>query len=171
MLLFAGMQVAVSAEYERKFSVTSLKEIRERAVVMQQWDNSCAAAALATVLTYGLADPVSERYVAARMLETTDARKVKTQGGFSMLDMKRFVESRGYAVDAFQHLSTDQLALFRAPIVPIRPFGSNHYVVVNSITEDVVLLADPAFGNRSLTLREFKEMWFNGLAFVIAEGK
>jgi predicted double-glycine peptidase len=46
----------------------SLKEIREAGVVIQKWDTSCGAAAMATVLTYHFNDPVSEREVANGLL-------------------------------------------------------------------------------------------------------
>jgi hypothetical protein len=47
------------------------------------------------VLTYSLRDPVTEREVATGMLRLTEPIKVKHQGGFSLLDMKHFVETRG----------------------------------------------------------------------------
>jgi hypothetical protein len=68
---------------------------------MHKWETSCAAASIATMLTYGFHDPVSEGYAAARMLARTDPAKVKGRGGFSLLDLK----------------------LFHAPIVPIDHFG------------------------------------------------
>ena len=74
----------------------SLQEIREQGVVMQEWENSCAAASLATVLTYGFHDPVSEQQIALDMLSNTSPDKVRTRGGFSMLDMKNFLVRRGY---------------------------------------------------------------------------
>lgn len=74
---------ASSAWADGSRPITSLKEIRERGIVMQKWETSCAAAAVATVLTYGFADPVSERTAAARMLEKTEPAKVRTRGGFS----------------------------------------------------------------------------------------
>jgi hypothetical protein len=146
----------------------SLKEIRQYAVVMQHYETSCAAAAVATVLTYGFHDPVSEEYAASKMLEKTDAKTVKARGGFSLLDLKHFVEDRGYTGDGYQYLSIDDLRLFRAPIVPIKVFGSNHYVVVNAIRGDDVMLADPAFGNRTMSADDFKSAWIDGMAFVIS---
>ncbi|EXF44544.1 peptidase C39, bacteriocin processing [Pseudomonas sp. BAY1663] len=148
--------------------IESLKEMREKAVVMQQWETSCAAASLATVLTYGFQDPVSERYVAATMLKGTEPAKVRARGGFSLLDMKRFVEQRGYAGDAYRNLALEDLKLFHAPIVPIQIRGFNHYVVLNAVTEREVLLADPAFGNRRMSLARFNEVWLQGLAFVVS---
>jgi predicted double-glycine peptidase len=156
-----------TARADDSFRVRSLKEIRERAVVMQEFDNSCGAAALATVLTYGLQDPISERYIAARMLETTAPAKIKAQGGFSLLDMKRFVEARGYHAEAYQNLSLADLQLFHAPIVPIGVFGANHYVVLDALDGDRVVLADPAFGRRSMSVAQFNEAWIDGLAFVV----
>ncbi len=162
--LLSGVSTATAQE-RRGFS--SLKELREQGVVMQQWDSSCAAATLATVFTYGFHDPVSERHAAASMLAKTDPAKVKAQGGFSFLDMKLFVQSRGYQGSAYQNLAFDDLKLFHAPIVPIDNFGSNHYVVFNGIKGDVVQLADPAFGNRQMPLERFRKVWIDGLAFVV----
>jgi uncharacterized protein len=148
----------------------SLKEIRERGVVMQHWETSCAAATLATVLTYGFRDPVTEQYAAVKMLEKTDPAKVKKQGGFSLLDMKRFVESRGYHGDAYKNLSFDDLKVFHAPIVPIENYGYHHYVVFNGVQGQDVLLADPGFGNRTMRLSEFEKIWMDGMAFVVTRG-
>jgi predicted double-glycine peptidase len=147
---------------------TSLKEIRERGVVMQQWENSCAAATLATVLTYGFRDPVTEHFVAAEMIDKSDPAKVRAQGGFSLLDMKRFAEARGYQARAYRDLSFNDLKAFKAPIVPISNYGYNHYVVFNGVQGDDVLLADPAFGNRKMRMNDFHEAWIEGMAFVVS---
>jgi uncharacterized protein len=147
--------------------VVSLKEIRERGVVIQKWEASCAAASVATVLTYGFRDAVSEGYVVARMLENTSPALVRKRGGFSLLDMKHFVENRGYTGQAYKHLSLDDLRLFHAPIVPIAPHGYNHYVVFNGVQEQYVVLADPAFGNRRMRISHFLDVWIDGLAFII----
>jgi len=55
----------------------------------REWETSCAAAALATVLTFSHNDPVSEKTVAQGMLRSTDPIKVKVRDGFSLLDMTR----------------------------------------------------------------------------------
>src|SRR5438128_5993061 len=89
-----GTPTAFAADQIRT-PVRSLLEIRQDGVVVQKWETSCAAAALATVLTYSQNDPVSEKAVAMGMLRTTDPIKVKVRRGFSLLDMKHFVETRG----------------------------------------------------------------------------
>jgi hypothetical protein len=149
--------------------VKSLKEIRETGVIIQQWDSSCAAAALATVLTYNLRHPISERAVAEGMLERTDPLKVKHRGGFSLLDMKRFVETRGLEARAMKGFAMDDLVFFDGAIVPINQFGYNHYVIFRGINDDgKVHLADPAFGNRMLSRERFEEMWMDGIVFIVS---
>ena len=106
------------------------------------------------------------------MLEKTDAAEVKSQGGFSLLDMKHFVESRGYQGLAYKDLSFNDLKAFNAPIVPINNHGYNHYVVFNGVHGEDVLLADPAFGNRRMRLSQFNKVWMEGMAFVVtSKGK
>ena len=146
----------------------SLKELREAGVVIQKWDTSCGAAAMATVFTYDFNDPVSERQVAQGLLRQTEPLKVRHRGGFSMLDMKRYARERGYQAYGFKGLSFDDLRYLEGPIVPLRLKGYNHYVVFNGVTPDgEVLLADPAFGNRALSRERFQEAWLNGMAFVM----
>ena len=145
----------------------SLLEMRGAGVVLQQWDTSCGAAALATVLTYGFADPVSEQAAAQAMLRRTDPLRVKVRGGFSLLDMKRFAESRGYAAEGYRNLSLGEL-LARAPaIVPIAEYGSPHFVVVRGVRNGEVDIADPAFGNRRMPVERFLEVWQQGIGFAI----
>ncbi len=153
---------------EVMLDITSLKEIREAGVVMQKWETSCAAATLATVLTYGFHDPVSEQEVAAAMLEGTKPEKVRAQGGFTLLDMRNFVVARGYGGGAYKGLGLEELAVLHAPIVPIDAHGYNHYVVFNGVQDDHVLLADPAFGNRRVSKVRFERLWLGGMAFVIS---
>jgi predicted double-glycine peptidase len=148
----------------------SLKDIRERGIVMQNWESSCAAATLATVLTYAYYDPVSEQQAALAMLKHTEAAKVRAEGGFSMLDMKRFAAERGYEANGYQYLSLDELRSFHAPIVLLETKGYRHYVVFNGVVGDEVLLADPAFGHRRMSTAEFSGVWLDGLAFIV-EGR
>lgn len=146
----------------------SLKELREDGVVIQKWDTSCGAAALATVLTYYFNDPLSERQVAGGLLRQTKALNVRYRGGFSMLDMKHYAEERGYRGIGFRGLHLEDISYFDGPIVPVKLHGYNHYVVFKGLTADGrVRIADPAFGNRTLNKKRFTEAWVNGMAFVM----
>jgi predicted double-glycine peptidase len=150
--------------------VRSLQEIRHEGVVIQQWDTSCGAAALATVLTYSLYDPVSEREVARGMLKMTEPLKVKYRGGFSLLDMKHFAELRGYQGKGYRKLTLDSLLGLNSPIVPIEEYGYPHFVVVRGLdSRGRVNIADPGFGNRTMSIPAFTAAWKDGIAFVVIQ--
>jgi uncharacterized protein len=148
--------------------VRSLLEIRQEGVIVQKWETSCAAAALATVLTFSQNDPVSEKVVAQGMLRSTDPIKVKVRGGFSLLDMKRFVETRGFKGAAYRGLSMEDLLTLQSPIVPIDFQGNPHFVVVRGLNSaGDVHLADPAFGNHAMSAASFQAIWKDGIGFVV----
>jgi predicted double-glycine peptidase len=150
--------------------VRSLSEIRHEGVIVQKWETSCAAAALATVLTFSHNDPVSEKVVAQGMLRSTDPIKVKVRGGFSLLDMKRFVETRGFKGTAYKRLSVEDLLTLRTPIVPIDFYGNPHFVVVRGLNAaGEVHIADPGFGNHSMSVTNFQAIWKDGIAFVVLQ--
>lgn len=146
--------------------VRSLAEIRHESVVMQKWDLSCGSAALATLLTYDLGDPVSERAVATTMLRRTDPLKVQVRGGFSLLDLQRYAESRGYEADGYGEMTLDDLVTFLPAIVPVHIHGYDHFVVVRSIRDGTVFFADPAFGKRTLATTAFERAWVQKVAFI-----
>lgn len=145
--------------------VLSVMEMRRQNVVLQQWELSCAAAALATVLRYQHGIPVSERSVALGLINRKEylvnPDLVRLRQGFSLLDMKRFVDTLG-----FEGIGLGQLAfadlLVRAPmIVPVNVQGYPHFVVFRGATAKKVLLADPAFGNVTMSIAKFSDAWIN----------
>jgi predicted double-glycine peptidase len=148
-------------------TVRSLLEIRHENVVVQQWDMSCGAAALATVLTYQLGDRVAEKQVAQGMLRRTDPMRVRHRGGFSLLDMKRYAESRGFKAEGYSGLELEDLRQLAPLIVPVKLQGYDHFVIFRGAVGTVAVLADPAFGNRKLPLEEFKRVWNGNLGFVV----
>ena len=170
-LLIATILLFPLVEAQAERPVRSLLEMRQESVVVQQWDTSCGAAALATVLTYGLKDPVSEKTVAQDMLRRTDPLRVKVRGGFSLLDMKRFAETRGYSAAGFRSMSMDELLAMHHPIVPIDEYGDAHFVVVRGLRGGELDIADPAFGNRTMSVERFRAAWKDGIAFVVTREK
>jgi uncharacterized protein len=166
-IAFSVAAVLLAAAAAHAQPVRSLLEFRHEGVVVQQWDSSCGAAALATVLTYTFDDAVREKTVAQSMLRRTDPLRVRVRGGFSLLDMKRYAESRGYAAEGYGNTTLEELAAMRSPIVPIVEYGSPHFVVVRRVHDREVDIADPAFGNRRLPLERFRQAWQNGIAFVL----
>jgi predicted double-glycine peptidase len=148
--------------------VRSLLEARQDRVVIQKFDLSCGAAALATVLTYQHGDKVTEREAAAGMLRHTTIAQVQKRLGFSLLDLKRYAQSRGFTADGYSDLTVDDLLTFGPTIVPIKIRGFSHFVIFRGMQGDRVLLADPAYGNRSMPAETFAQMWENRIGFTIS---
>src|SRR3546814_4791885 len=74
-----------------------------------------------------------------------DQAKIQAEG-FSMLDIKQFLDRRGLESDGFR-MSLDKLADIGVPaIVLINTGGYRHFVVIKGIEAERILVADPAFG-------------------------
>lgn len=149
-----------------KVPVTSLLQGRFKTTTRQQYDFSCGSAAVATLLSHHFNQPVSEKAVFEYMFRTGD-QKVIRKRGFSMLDMQRFLATRGFRADGFE-LPLEKLIDAKLPaIVLISEQGYNHFVVVKGLADGRILLGDPSRGTRSLALDHFKSVWQNKLLFVI----
>ena len=145
--------------------VKSLLEMRQDNVVVQKWDLSCGAAALGTLLNYQHGDYVSEREIAKALVGRAEYLEhpelVKLRHGFSLLDLKRYVDGRGYTGVGYGKLSLEDL-VERAPIiVAIKTHGYNHFVIFRGLHGNRVLLADPAWGNRTMTVDQFERSWID----------
>jgi len=146
--------------------VTSLKERRFTTTIRQQHDYSCGSAALATLLTYQYNHPVDEETVFRAMWEKGDQTKIGREG-FSLLDIKHYLEDIGYAADGYT-APLEKLAAVGIPaIVLIRDNGYNHFVVIRGIKDGMVAVADPSVGSRSIPLEQFEKMRLNRILFVI----
>lgn len=145
----------------------SLKEGRYLSTMRQQYDFSCGSAALSTLLTYHYGFKVNEEAVFEAMFREGDRAKIQ-QEGFSLLDMKRYLESEGFEADGFEaSLETLQSANIPA-IVLVNENGYNHFVVVKGVQDGRVLIGDPAGGTRAMTQATFTSLWVNGILFVIS---
>jgi predicted double-glycine peptidase len=146
--------------------VLSLKEQRFRSTVRQQYDYSCGSAAIATLLNQ-YNDPVSEETVFKEMWETGDQEKIRREG-FSLLDMKVYLQSKGYNANGYV-APVDKLVEAGIPaIAMINDNGYNHFVVVKGIRNEKVLIGDPSAGARILSRADFDRMRLkNNILFVI----
>lgn len=172
----AGALAADERPASRSSAVVSLQEQRQARVVMQGWDYSCGAASLATLLNFQHGDPVSEREIALGLMSRPEYVEnpliVNLRRGFSLADLKIFVDARGYRGRGIGRLDLGSL-IERAPvIVPIVVNGSSHFVVFRGRRGDRVLLADPLFGTRTMTVDQFLDVWpaqgdFGRVGFVV----
>lgn len=146
--------------------LTSLKEARFRNTIRQQYDFSCGSAAVATLLTYQYGYPVDEQWVFEQMYAHGDQAKIRKEG-FSLLDIKRFLQTNGFVADGFL-VPLEKLQQEHVPaIVLINEKGYHHFVVIKGIAYGRVLVGDPARGTRAIALAQFQREWTNGLLFVI----
>jgi predicted double-glycine peptidase len=146
-------------------SVMSWRDIPFRTVVRQQYDYSCGSAAVATLLRfhYGLA--VGEAEVFQSMFERGDQARIR-EVGFSMLDMRSYLETRGYSADGLR-LSLDRLASLNLPAIALITHNDyRHFVVVKGVDANSVLVGDPTFGLQTYTRADFEAVW-NGVVLAI----
>jgi predicted double-glycine peptidase len=146
--------------------IDSMKQVRFGTIVRQEQDWSCGSAAVATLLTYHYNHPMTEAEALSAMFARGNQAKIRREG-FSLLDIKRFLEALGYQANGFE-TSIDRLARVNVPaIVIINDNGYNHFVVVKGLRHGNVLLGDPAKGNRVVSRTAFDAMWQSRIVFVI----
>jgi hypothetical protein len=146
--------------------LTSLKEARFRNTIRQKYDFSCGSAAVATLLSYQYGYPVDEQAAFVQMYTHGNRQKISREG-FSLLDIKRYLQSNGFDADGFQ-LPLEKLQQEGLPaIVLINEKGYHHFVVIKGMRDGRVLIGDPAVGTRSVPVEQFESVWTNKLMFVI----
>lgn len=173
---FSGGNAALAVE--EVSAVRSLTEARQRNVVLQQWELSCAAAALATILRYQYGVPATERSVALGLIDRSEyvanPNLVRIRRGFSLLDLKRYVDGLGYDGVGLGQLEFSDLLENAPVIIPVILQGYPHFVVFRGATSREVLVADPAFGNVTLSIEKFMNGWieyrdFQRVGFVVKQ--
>ncbi|MBI4739782.1 C39 family peptidase, partial [Candidatus Woesearchaeota archaeon] len=153
--------------------VKSFKTLRDENLVKQAYDYSCGAAALATLLTYGLGDNVTEQEVLSEAMTSlsSDDFDLRKKDGLSLLDLQRVSMVRGHKAQGFR-LAPEFLSQLKKPVmVFIQPRGYEHFAVLKGVREDSVYLADPSLGNVRMPMYRFLEMWLDesgkGVIFVV----
>jgi hypothetical protein len=147
--------------------VRTLNSIKRQNVVHQSLDYSCGPAGLATLLNYYLADPTPEQQIIAHLLTITPKEKVIARNGFSLLDLKRYAEARGYKATGYKMDMDNLRELGKPALVPIKFKNYRHFVVVKGVFGDRVFLADPSQGNMTMKCDKFENIWVNGIAMLI----
>lgn len=151
--------------------VEPLEVIKNRDVVHQQYDYSCGAAALTTILRYYLGLDLNERQVMEGLLRYGEKKRIIARRAFSLLDMKRLVSALGYPSGGFRASISDLKELDHPAIVPIHYAGFKHFVVIRAVKGDRVFIADPSRGNISFTLPQFKNLWDQNVLFIVFPGQ
>ncbi|WP_299234782.1 C39 family peptidase [uncultured Halomonas sp.] len=136
----------------------SLQEKGWDRVVRQEYDFSCGSAAVATLLTYHYQRDTTEAEVFETMIRAGDAEKIQRYG-FSMLDMKRYLDGSGLNADGFRISLDDFIRIGVPAITMVNTGGYKHFVVVKGIDADSILVGDPAAGTLVVPREQFEQLW------------
>ena len=151
-------------------TIKSVKALRNAQVVRQRYDYNCAAASLTTLLNYQYGEKYSENGITTglTMMVKPEERAAIKQKGFSLLNIAELSNELGYKTVSYNLDSLEELRELNFPsIVRVILNDISHFVVVKQITHNRVLLADPAWGNRSMTHYQFSNVWQRYFAFFV----
>lgn len=147
--------------------VISIRESKFKSVIQQQFDYSCGSAALATLLSFHYDKPTTEAQTFEKMFEVGDQDAIR-EFGFSLLDMKNYLQTIGMRADGFQ-ISLDDLNEAGIPAIALIDTGGyKHFVVIKGLDGGDVLVGDPAFGSKVYTRADFEVLW-EGIIFVVRD--
>ena len=165
-----GVPIVTAGGGQIQVRVKSLADLRFRNMTRQSQDLSCGAAAVATLLRHAYNLEADEASIIDTIFSDTppEAREKIAADGFSLLELKRYIETRGFAAGGFKLESAEKLANLQVPVIAlVNVRGYNHFVVIKRLHEGRVLIADPAFGNTRPTLETFASQW-NGIILAVA---
>jgi len=141
-------------------TITSYLDFKKNNVVMQQYDYSCGAAALATLMKFYYNDNVSEKSLLnlAKTSTSINQESIKIKG-LSLLDLKHIAIQKGYRAAGFK-LTVNQLRLLTGPVLIFyKPRDFPHFAVFKKISKSRVYIADPARGNVRVSINNFLAIW------------
>lgn len=146
--------------------LASLTDRRFTGVIRQKYDFSCGSAALATLLRHHYDYKVGEDNAFRGMWAQGDREAIR-RAGFSLLDMKRWLASRGIVANGYK-VGLDKIGETAVPgIALIAVKNYRHFVVVKGLQGGEVLLGDPSVGVVSMPREAFLSAW-NGVYFVLS---
>jgi hypothetical protein len=146
------------------------KDALEQNIVMQKFDYSCGAGALATLMRYYFQENITEAEILndiVKNLSETEIKKRKIDG-FSLFDLQQFAKRRGYQAVGVK-LPFATLPELQGPIlVYLETIDYLHFAVLRGVKGDRVFLADPGRGNMRMSIDEFAKEW-SGVALVLGK--
>ena len=145
--------------YNNKMNKTfqNWKKLKENKIVMQQFDFSCGAAALATLLTYYFEDPVSEQTILLDIMELLPKDLIlnRKQKGLSLLDLKKYCETRGYKAYGVKLKPSSLLKLTCPILIYLEINNDRHFSILRGFRGNRVVLADSNKGNVQVPIDRF----------------
>ena len=150
--------------------VASWKDLRDRNVVIQRFDYSCGAGALATLMRYYFGDNVSEEGILIAILGEMNQDEIndREKNGLSLLDLKNCAEKMGYQATGVK-LNYASLPKLKGPVlIHLERKDYRHFAVLKGVQGDRIYLADPSRGNIRMSVQRFAKEW-SGIALVLGK--
>jgi len=145
--------------------VKSYSEVVFGNVLRQKYDFSCGSAALASLLSFHYDMPSEEQDIFQKMFDSGDKELIEQQG-FSLLDMKKYLESVGLKSDGFK-LNLAKIRELGVPGITLVNFdGYLHFVVIKGMNDGFVILGDPSRGTMKMKYERFEEH-YQGIVLLI----
>jgi len=160
LVLFSSLAFAAAPFPEHRATLTeqpavkSWKAMRDAGIVKQDYDFSCGAASIATLLNrqYGLT------YSEKEILELLSKEAQETWKA-SFADMQKITPRRAPRRGVFFFLWGGGQPRRAPVIVYLRYRNNDHFSVLYGIDGETVLLADPSLGHVSLSRTQFLDAW------------
>ncbi|MCI6217016.1 MAG: C39 family peptidase [Helicobacter sp.] len=141
-------------------------ELRDTNLIRQQYDYSCGAASLASILKFYYGEDVSELDILKWSIQEKGIdlepkeQEDKNIARLSFLDLTRFAELLGYKAMGLA-LDFATLSKLKSPvIIYVNVRDIEHFSVYKGSDEQYVYLADPSFGNLKINIAKFIEMFY-----------
>jgi uncharacterized protein len=148
------------------------KEVAEHfaGIVPQSKTTTCGAAALATLMTYHMSTPVTEK----ELLKAVANDGFRLSSAYEITQMAKFKGIRLRALRASKESLQLEDSLLPAIVRVIHPSIVNdvkegrpvkemlhHFLVLTKVEDDKFYLKDPAYGNSWVPRSEFMRMWLD----------
>ena len=131
-------------------SARSWKDLRDDRIVKQDFDYSCGAASLATIL---------QSFYGVKITEEELLRAMGKEDAASFADMAGVLPRFGFKAVGVA-LEFEQLRQLKIPaMVHLSHRDQDHFSVLRGATGRMVWLGDPSWGNRKLSYEDFLSMW------------
>ena len=170
--IFASPHSVFFAPLTQEKQITSWSEMRDKNLTKQEYDYSCGAASLSSILEhyYGL-ENASEKEILDFVLlskgidinqkETIELNdEMKQKAHLSFYDMVEYAERRGFKAFGLA-VDLPALSALKSPvIIYVKVRNIEHFSVLKGIDSRFVYLADPSFGNIKVSIAKFVEMFY-----------
>ncbi|MFY3627415.1 C39 family peptidase [Achromobacter xylosoxidans] len=131
--------------------VQDWKSQRDRDITKQDFDFSCGAASMATLLQGAFGFSITE----LQLLQLMD----KQNGRASFEDMAQALQALGFQAQGYSATFSQPKSLKIPVILYVKNRKYDHFTVLRGINQDTIWLADPSVGNQTLSRHQFLEMW------------